>query len=597
MNKVMRGLSEGEYRGGGFRKRGISRFGELLLFAMSLPWWLALLMLALSSHQALADTVTVSPTAAEVRADAGSVEITLTYSRAVDEQQSGELFVTWVTNDGTATASVDYEGVNDGTTFDRLEGQLTQTAVIPIAIINNPDLTSPRTFTLNFECIEEITQESCPPSVFPTSTVTITITPAPTTQPTTPTPLGELPGLTENQRSVANALVGACDGATGDLAQRCSDLLGSELSDAEKIAALSQITPEQVASQTSMPLRIGTGRMANLKQRLTQLRHGGGGLDLAMNIDGRNISYAQIARVLGKESGGAAGDGPDDPLRDSPLGFFVQGRFNGGDRDGTREERGYRFTSGGLTVGADYRVTDQLVLGLAFGYDGTSSVFSRDSGAMDTDSYHGSFYGSYYLPQDFYVDWIGNFTRHDYDMKRNIRYSGFSSRARSNPEGNQYGFAVSFGKDLAISEWTLNPYLRMEYAKLQIDAYQEKGGGGLGLAFSSQDDHSLTTDLGAQIGRSFSLPWGVLTPSVRFEWEHQYQNGSRDIRGRFVDAAPGTGGFTISNSVPDRDYFNLGGSLAATLPGGNAAFLRYETRLGQRTVSSHIVEAGVRISF
>src|SRR5690606_13436721 len=117
----------------------------------------------------------------------------------------------------------------------------------------------------------------------------------------------------------------------------------------------------------------------------------------------------------------------------------------------------------------------------------------------------------------------------------------------SNPEGNQYGFAVSFGKDLAISEWTLNPYLRMEYAKLQIDAYQEKGGGGLGLAFSSQDDHSLTTDLGAQIGRSFSLPWGVLTPSVRFEWEHQYQNGSRDIRGRFVDAAPGTGGFTISN--------------------------------------------------
>jgi outer membrane autotransporter protein len=182
-------------------------------------------------------------------------------------------------------------------------------------------------------------------------------------------------------------------------------------------------------------------------------------------------------------------------------------------------------------------------------------------------------------------------------MKRNIRYSGFSSRARSNPEGNQYGFAVSFGKDLAISEWNLNPYLRMEYAKLQIDAYQEKGGGGLGLAFGSQDDHSLTTDLGAQIGRSFSLPWGVLTPSVRFEWEHQYQNGSRDIRGRFVDAAPGTGGFTISNSVPDRDYFNLGGSLAATLPGGNAAFLRYETRLGQRAVSSHIVEAGVRISF
>lgn len=602
MNRVIHGLSAGEYRGGGSRGEESCFTRFLLFFITPLRWSMAALAIALGGYQhlALADTVTVSPTAPSVPADAGSVDITLTYSRGPSETDVfGTLDVTWITIDGTATAPADYTGVSGQTSFDREQGPLTQTQTITIPIVNNPSLASERTFTLSLTCNDSSSEGPCAAAQFPTSSVTITITPVPTT-PTpapTPTPLSELPGLTENQRSVANALVGACDGATGELALRCSDLLGSGLTDAEKIAALSQITPEQVASQTSMPLRIGTGRMANLKQRLTMLRHGGGGLDLAMNIDGRNISYAQLARALGKESGGAAGDGPDDPLRDSPFGFFVQGRFNGGDRDSTGEERGYRFTTGGLTLGADYRLTDQLILGLAFGYDGTSAVFSQDSGAMDTDSYHGSFYGSYYLPADFYVDWIGNFTRHDYDMKRNIRYTGFSSRARSNPEGNQYGFAVSFGKDFAISEWNLNPYLRMEYAKLQIDAYQEKGGGGLGLAFGSQDDHSLTTDLGAQIGRSFSLPWAVLTPSIRFEWEHQYQNGSRDLRVRFADAAPGTGSFSISNSAPDRDYFNLGGSLAATLPGGNAAFLRYETRLGQQAVSSHIVEAGVRISF
>jgi outer membrane autotransporter protein len=601
MNSVFPCLPAGSNWGGVSRRR-VSNFGGLFSFlAIALRWSLAAVAIALAGHQDLAvgDTVTVSPAAPSVPADAGSVDITLTYSRDPNESVVGMLDVIWITEDGTATAPADYSGVSGQTSFDRVEGPLTQTQTITIPIVNNPDLTSSRTFSLNFECFDTSNESSCSPSQFQTSSVTITITPPvapPPTEPppSKPTPLSELPGLTENQRAVAMALESACDGASGELSLRCSDMLGSNLSDSEKIAALSQITPEQVASQTSMPLRIGTGRTANLRQRLTLLRHGGGGLDLAMNIDGRNISYAQIARALGKDSGGAAGD---DPLRDSPLGFFVQGRFNGGNRDNTGEERGYRFSTGGLTVGADYRLTDKLILGLAFGYDGSSAVFSRDSGAMDTDSYHGSFYGSYYLPQDFYLDWIANFTRHDYDMKRNIRYSGFSSRARSNPEGNQYGFSVSFGKDLAISEWNLNPYIRMEYAKLQIDAYQERGGGGLGLAFGSQDDHSLTTDLGAQIGRSFSLPWGVLTPSIRFEWEHQYQNGSRDIRGRFVDAAPGTGGFTISNSVPDRDYFNLGGSLAATLPGGNAAFLRYETRLGQQAISSHIVEAGVRISF
>jgi len=617
MKRAIQNSLSSAARCGGVLRGEESGFGRFLLFLAILPRWsLAVMAIILGGYQslALADTVTVSPTAPSVPANAGTVDITLTYSRGPNEDVTGTLDVTWITEDGTATAPSDYTGVSGQASFDR-GGALTQTQTITIPIVNNPSLTSPRSFTLNLSCLDFMNEGSCDPAVFPTNSVTITITPlpptpppeppppteppapTPTPPPPTPTPLNELPGLSENQRSVAVALMNACDGAGGELVQRCSDLLGFGLTDAEKVAALSQITPEQVASQTSMPLRVGTGRMANLQQRLTQLRHGSGGLDLALNVDGRKISYDQIARVLGKESGGAAGDEPDDPLRDGPLGIFVQGRFNGGDRDSTGAERGYRFTTGGLTLGADYRLTDQLILGLAFGYDGTSSVFSQDSGAMDTDSYHGSFYGSYYLPEDFYLDWIGNFTRHDYDMKRNIRYTGFSSKARSNPEGNQYGFAVSFGKDLAIREWNLNPYLRMEYAKLQIDAYQEQGGGGLGLAFGSQDDHSLTTDLGAQFGRSFSLPWAVLTPSIRFEWEHQYQNGSRDIRIRFADAASGTGGFSISNSVPDRDYFNLGGSLAATLPGGNAAFLRYETRLGQRTVSSHIVEAGVRISF
>jgi len=603
MKQDIRSLSSGASCGGASRWEE-SSFGGGTPFLAFLPrWGFAVMAIALGGHQsqALGDTFTISPTSTSVSANAGTVSVTLTYSRDLNEDITGLLNVSWATRDGTATAPSDYASVNGGATFDRGNAS-TQTQTITIPIVNNPNLASPKTFTLNFECPESRTGY-CGSAQFPTTSASITIVPpavtAPPTSPTSssPTPLGELSGLTENQRSVATALASACDGAAGELAQRCSDLLGSGLTEAEKIAALSQITPEQAASQTSVPLRIGTGRMANLQQRLTQLRQGSGGLDLAMNIDGRKISYDKIARALGMQSGGAAGDVPDDPLRDGPLGVFVQGRFHGGDRDNTGAERGYRFATGGLTLGADYRLTDRLILGLAFGYDGASAVFSQDSGAMDTDSYHGSFYGSYYLPEDFYLDWIGNFTRHDYDMKRNIRYVGFSSRARSNPEGNQYGFALSFGKDLALSEWNLNPYLRMEYSKLQIDAYREQGGGGLGLAFGSQDDHSLTTDLGAQFGRNFSLPWAILTPSIRFEWEHQYQNGSRDIKVRFADAASGTGGFSISNSVPDRDYFNLGGSLAATLPGGNAAFLRYETRLGQQAVSSHIVEAGVRISF
>lgn len=93
------------------------------------------------------------------------------------------------------------------------------------------------------------------------------------------------------------------------------------------------------------------------------------------------------------------------------------------------------------------------------------------------------------------------------------------------------------------------------------------------------------------------MSWGVLAPGARFEWVHQYKNDDRGIQARFVNAASGTGNFVIRTDTPDRDYFNLGGSLTATLPEGRAGFLRYETRLGQSHISDHTVELGLRIPF
>jgi uncharacterized protein with beta-barrel porin domain len=99
------------------------------------------------------------------------------------------------------------------------------------------------------------------------------------------------------------------------------------------------------------------------------------------------------------------------------------------------------------------------------------------------------------------------------------------------------------------------------------------------------------------MSQSISLPWGVLTPGLRAEWVHQFENNNRLINARFIDAPIGTGQFSILTDSPDRDYFNLGGSFALTLPEGRSAFFRYETRLGQERVYNHTLELGLRIPF
>lgn len=103
--------------------------------------------------------------------------------------------------------------------------------------------------------------------------------------------------------------------------------------------------------------------------------------------------------------------------------------------------------------------------------------------------------------------------------------------------------------------------------------------------------------MGGHISQSIRKPGGIISPGIRFEWMHEFENDERRINSRFVNAALGAGSFSIATDTPDRDYFNLGASLAITLPEGKLAFLRYETRLGHNDISSHIIEASFHIPF
>jgi uncharacterized protein with beta-barrel porin domain len=137
----------------------------------------------------------------------------------------------------------------------------------------------------------------------------------------------------------------------------------------------------------------------------------------------------------------------------------------------------------------------------------------------------------------------------------------------------------------------------MEYLGMNIAEYREHSGNGFDIITGEQINHSFLSNLGTQVSYALSTPWGVITPAVRVEWEHQYLNDNRLIQMRLAEAAPGQGNFVIQTGEPDRDYFNLGGSVGATLANGGSGFVRYETRLGQANIADHIVEAGLRMTF
>ena len=298
----------------------------------------------------------------------------------------------------------------------------------------------------------------------------------------------------------------------------------------------------------------------------------------------------------GTGSGGTGGGASADASRQAVfgrLGLFLNGLGSFGDQDKTSRQPGFDFHTTGLTLGADYKLTDNLILGTAFGYLNTQAEINASAGHVATNGYSLSAFGTYYIANTMHVDAITTYGWNAYDIERNIQ--GINETARAHPAGNQFAISVGSGYDFNFGPLTAGPILRVNYLDAHVNGYQERGAATSDLKVNSQNPESVTTDLGAQVSYAISVPWGVLSPMARFEWEHEYKNDSRLITSRFV-TNPGTVLVAPTND-PDRDYFNLGAGLTATFKRGTTAFFYYEAVLGRDNYTNHSFTAGVRFEF
>lgn len=369
----------------------------------------------------------------------------------------------------------------------------------------------------------------------------------------------------------------------------------------EKVnAALQNLSHEETVTQALSGSRLARIQVNNINQRLIELRGGAAGISLkglSLNVDGQSLPGATLAGLAPYLSkGGAAGDG--DLFQ--RLGLFVNGQFETGDRVNTQLDPGYRAKTYGVSAGADYWLTRKLVLGLSAGYGYTDSKLNANASQLDIDAYTFSGFASYTLADNSFVDFIANGTVNTYKSTRKIAYvdafGPVNEQADARAQGTQQRYSSTLGYDYPWRGWIFGLRGRGEYSRVSIDAYREQGADGLNLAIGEQSIVSVTSGLGAVVNYALSTPFGVLSPQVNLEWEHEYQKDARRISAQFVDDRSGST-FSVRSGTPDRDYLNLRSSLSATLPNGGSAFIQYETVLSLQNESRHAFNAGVRLAF
>jgi len=210
---------------------------------------------------------------------------------------------------------------------------------------------------------------------------------------------------TANQNNVDNTIRKICPPQKGlgeQLQARCNALVTA----GSPPNVLTQVTSEQTAAQNTQALEMNNNQLASLSNRISAIRSGRqtGRINIAglmFDNNGNPVSSTQLAKLNDTFNKAAAGDDSFDR-----LGVFVNGDIGYGNRRTTTNEVGYNLNTHGVTAGVDYRFTDNFVLGTAFGYNNATSAYYSNLGKLETNSYSGAIYGSFFTESGFFIDGI-----------------------------------------------------------------------------------------------------------------------------------------------------------------------------------------------
>ena len=182
--------------------------------------------------------------------------------------------------------------------------------------------------------------------------------------------------LTRNQYAVGAMLNGLAGAACGDL-NTVLDAIDGLPASANVRDAFKQISPEKASALSTLGFAAATFQMRNLATRTTNLRfvQGGSGEGGRVNSGNLGFNYSRLDGLMLAYNGASLSNlfsaRKEFKAPESRWGLFADGGAAFGRQNSSTSQTGYNFSLGGFTAGADYRLRDNLLVGLAAGYSNT----------------------------------------------------------------------------------------------------------------------------------------------------------------------------------------------------------------------------------
>ena len=315
-----------------------------------------------------------------------------------------------------------------------------------------------------------------------------------------------------------------------------------------------------VNAQNRSAERFASTQMANFNRRLEQLHQNtchGNAFGIKLGAGGAPIPVADLATAAanalsGKTPNRDVANGSKRPTKvatttapagdsrpavaapaapsaaagdcsSEPLAFWTDGFVNFGSND-TRHGRGTDFTTVGLSGGLDYRVSSALTLGVGLGYGNDRSLIGSDDTRSDADAISAAVYASFHPMPQVFIDGVLGYSWISFDSRRYVTADPSSGYARGSRDASQVFGSLTGSYEHRQGNLLLAPYGRLNAAITRFDAFSESGGGMYALHYGDQTQRYVTSFLGLRSSYDLPTSWGMVTPTLRIEWGHNFSN-------------------------------------------------------------------------
>ncbi len=252
---------------------------------------------------------------------------------------------------------------------------------------------------------------------------------------------------------------------------------------------------------------------------------------------------------------------------------WIAGGVRFGTRDQTSATSAMRFTTDGVSIGADKRFRDDLALGVGLGYAQDKTNIGTDGTNSTAKSVTIAGYGSYQPTENTFIDGLVGYGRLDYHTDRYVTPAG--QFARSDRAGDFLFGSLTGGYEFHTTGLTLSPYGRLDLAQHRLKQATETGAGAFALSYARQNSPSVQFSLGLRAESAHETSFGWIAPRLRIELQRDFK-GEQDAYISYADL-PATR-YLIPAASSNRNSIVLGVGSDFVFRRGLTLSLDYQTQ-------------------